>query len=157
VIGGWWTWRDVTKCSWAIFSSSMGWVFEHGTSWIPNRNANHSTTISGKMMACGHLQTLVKAVTWWMYNNTIQARTGSSEVMYWSHVCLSYHAMVRVCIATGYVLDGSGSIPCSARSSSSPQCSDYSGAHPASYTVGTRGSFPTDKAAGAWSWPLTSI
>jgi hypothetical protein len=32
-----------------------------------------------------------------------------------------------------------------------------SGAHPASYLMGTRGSFPADKAAGAWSWPLTSI
>jgi hypothetical protein len=30
-------------------------------------------------------------------------------------------------------------------------------AHPASYPVGTRGSFPGGKAAGAWSWPLTSI
>jgi hypothetical protein len=32
-----------------------------------------------------------------------------------------------------------------------------SGAHPASYTMGTRGSFPGGKAAGAWSWPLASI
>jgi len=32
-----------------------------------------------------------------------------------------------------------------------------SGAHPASYLRGTRGSFPGNKAAGAWSWPLTSI
>jgi hypothetical protein len=32
-----------------------------------------------------------------------------------------------------------------------------SGAHPASYPVGTRGSFPGSKAARAWSWPLTSI
>jgi hypothetical protein len=32
-----------------------------------------------------------------------------------------------------------------------------SGAHPASYPMGTRGSFPGGKAAGAWSWPLTSI
>jgi hypothetical protein len=31
------------------------------------------------------------------------------------------------------------------------------GAHPASYPLGTRGSFPGGKAAGAWSWPLTSI
>jgi hypothetical protein len=30
-------------------------------------------------------------------------------------------------------------------------------AHPASYPMGTTGSFPGDKAAGAWSWPLTSI
>jgi hypothetical protein len=32
-----------------------------------------------------------------------------------------------------------------------------SGAHPASYPMGTRGSFPGGKAARAWSWPLTSI
>jgi hypothetical protein len=32
-----------------------------------------------------------------------------------------------------------------------------SGAHPASYTMGTRGSFPGGKVAGVWSWPLTSI
>jgi hypothetical protein len=32
-----------------------------------------------------------------------------------------------------------------------------SGAHPASYPMGTRVSFPGGKAAGAWSWPLTSI
>jgi hypothetical protein len=31
------------------------------------------------------------------------------------------------------------------------------GAHPASYPMGTRGSFPGGKTAGAWSWPLTSI
>jgi len=32
-----------------------------------------------------------------------------------------------------------------------------SGAHRASYTMSTRGTFPGDKAAGSWSWPLTSI
>jgi hypothetical protein len=31
-----------------------------------------------------------------------------------------------------------------------------SGAHPASYSVGIRGSFLWGKAPGAWSWPLTS-
>jgi len=28
---------------------------------------------------------------------------------------------------------------------------------PASYPMGTRGSFPGSKAVGAWSWPLISI
>jgi len=28
--------------------------------------------------------------------------------------------------------------------------------HPASYPMGTRGSFPGGKATCAWSWPLTS-
>jgi hypothetical protein len=32
-----------------------------------------------------------------------------------------------------------------------------SGAHPASYIMCTRGSFPGGEAAGTWSWPLTSI
>jgi hypothetical protein len=32
-----------------------------------------------------------------------------------------------------------------------------SGAHPASYPMGTRGSFPGGKAAGVWSLPLTFI
>jgi hypothetical protein len=32
-----------------------------------------------------------------------------------------------------------------------------SGAHPASYPMSTRGSFPGCKAAGAWNWPLKSI
>jgi hypothetical protein len=32
-----------------------------------------------------------------------------------------------------------------------------SGAHPVSYAMGTRGCFPGDKAAGAWSWPVSSI
>jgi hypothetical protein len=32
-----------------------------------------------------------------------------------------------------------------------------SGAHPASYPTGTKGSFPGGKTAEAWSWPLTSI
>jgi hypothetical protein len=32
-----------------------------------------------------------------------------------------------------------------------------SGAHPASYPMGTRGCFPGGKAAGTWSWSLTSI
>jgi hypothetical protein len=32
-----------------------------------------------------------------------------------------------------------------------------SGAHTASYPMGTGGAFPGGKAAGAWSWPLTSI
>jgi hypothetical protein len=32
-----------------------------------------------------------------------------------------------------------------------------SGSQPASYQMGTRGSFPRGKAAGTWSWPLTSI
>jgi hypothetical protein len=31
------------------------------------------------------------------------------------------------------------------------------GAHSASYPMGRRGPFPGGKAAGAWSWPLTSI
>jgi len=32
-----------------------------------------------------------------------------------------------------------------------------SGAHPATYPMSSRGSFPGGKTARPWSWPLTSI
>jgi hypothetical protein len=64
-------------------------------------------------------------------------------------------------IATGYGLDDRGSrvqVPAGARNFSlHHRVQNGSGAHRAYYPVGTRGSFRGGKAAGAWSWPLTSI
>jgi hypothetical protein len=63
-------------------------------------------------------------------------------------------------IALGYVLDDRGSrvrFPTGAGNFSlHHRVQNGSGAHPASYPRGTRGSFPGGKAAGAWSWPFTS-
>jgi hypothetical protein len=64
-------------------------------------------------------------------------------------------------IALGYGLDDRGSkvrFPAGAGNFSlHHRLQNGSGAHPASYPMGTRGSFPGGKAAGAWNWPLTSI
>jgi hypothetical protein len=64
-------------------------------------------------------------------------------------------------IALGYVLDDRGSrvrLPAGAGIFSLQyRIQNGSGDHPASYPVGTRGSFSGGKAAGAWSWPLASI
>jgi hypothetical protein len=64
-------------------------------------------------------------------------------------------------IALGYGLDDRGSkvrFPVGAGNTSlDHRVQNGSGAHPASYSMGTRGSFAGGKAAGAWSWPLTSI
>jgi hypothetical protein len=64
-------------------------------------------------------------------------------------------------IALGYGLDDRSSrvrFPAGAGNVSlHHRVQNGSGAHPASYPMGTRGSFPGGKAAGAWSWPLTSI
>jgi hypothetical protein len=57
--------------------------------------------------------------------------------------------------ATGWVIDGSNPGRGWKFFFSPPRPS--SGAHPASYLMGTRGSFPGVKATGAWSWPLDSI
>jgi hypothetical protein len=66
-----------------------------------------------------------------------------------------------VSIALGYGLDDRGSrvrFPAGAGNFSfHHRVQNGSEAHPASYPVGTRGSFPGGKVAGAWSWPLTSI
>jgi hypothetical protein len=64
-------------------------------------------------------------------------------------------------IALGYGLDYRGSrvrFPAGAGNFSLHHCVQIgSGAHPASYPMGTRGSFRGGKAAGACSWPITSI
>jgi hypothetical protein len=64
-------------------------------------------------------------------------------------------------IALGYGLDDRGSMvrfPAVAGDFSlHHRVQNGSEAHPASYPTGTRSSFPGGKAAGAWSWPLTSI
>jgi hypothetical protein len=63
-------------------------------------------------------------------------------------------------IATSYWLDDRGvgvRVPVGSRIFTSPCRSQTgSGVHPTSYTMGTVGSFPGGKAAGAWSWQLTS-
>jgi hypothetical protein len=62
-------------------------------------------------------------------------------------------------IGLGYVLDDWGSrirFPAGAGNFSlHHRVQNGSGTHPVSYTVGTRGSFPGGKAAGALGWPLT--
>jgi hypothetical protein len=66
-----------------------------------------------------------------------------------------------VCIALDYGLDDRGSrVPFPAGTenfSLHHRVQNGSGAHPASYPMGTRDSFPGNKTAGSWSWPLTSI
>jgi hypothetical protein len=63
-------------------------------------------------------------------------------------------------IATGYVLDDRGfrvRFPVGAGNFSlHHRVQNGSGTHPASFPMGTGGSFPGSKAAGAWSPPLTS-
>jgi hypothetical protein len=61
-------------------------------------------------------------------------------------------------IALGYGMDDRGSrfrFPAGTGNFSlHHRVQNGSGAYPASYPMGTRGSFPGGKAAGAWSWPL---
>jgi hypothetical protein len=64
-------------------------------------------------------------------------------------------------IALGYGLDDRGSrvrFPAGAGNFSlHHRVQNDSGAHPASYPMDNRGSFPGGKAAEAWNWPLTSM
>jgi hypothetical protein len=64
-------------------------------------------------------------------------------------------------IALGYRLDERGSrvrfLAEAGNFSLHHRIQNGSGTHSASNKMGTRGSFPGGKAAGAWSWPLTSI
>jgi hypothetical protein len=63
-------------------------------------------------------------------------------------------------IALGYGLDDLGSrvrFPAGAANFFHHCVQNGSGAHPASYPMSTRGSFPVGKAAGVRSWPLNPI
>jgi hypothetical protein len=77
---------------------------------------------------------------------------------YW-HTLLLKSRDNSVGIALGYGLDDQGSriqFPAgSGNFSLHHRLQNGSGAHPASYPVGTRGSFLGGKAAEAWSWPLS--
>jgi hypothetical protein len=72
---------------------------------------------------------------------------------------LCYGARIAQCYRTGLwagwlgvcVLVGAGSF------SLHHHFQTGSGAHPTSYQMGTRGSFPGGEAARAWGWPLTPI
>jgi hypothetical protein len=85
----------------------------------------------------------------------------SGQVILWHYSYSEQSRDSSVGIALGYGPDdwgsrfrfptGAGNFPLHHR------VQNVSGAQPASYSRGTRGSFPGDKAAGAWSWPLTSI
>jgi hypothetical protein len=81
-----------------------------------------------------------------------------SNFTYWSDLLWIF---IAYGISLGYGLDDRGSrvrFPARAGNFSlHHHIQNGSGAHPAPYTVGTRGSFPGGKAASAWSWPLTSI
>jgi hypothetical protein len=68
-----------------------------------------------------------------------------------AHTLTPYFFKIRVNI---YELDDRGS---RVRFPAHHRVQNGSGAHPASYPMGTMGSFLGDKAAGAWSWPLASI
>jgi hypothetical protein len=81
------------------------------------------------------------------------------------HTYVSYRSIKNrdssVGIALGYWLDDRGCrvrFPAGARNFSlHHRVQNGPEAHPDSYPMGNRGSFPGGKAAGAWSWPLTSI
>jgi aryl-phospho-beta-D-glucosidase BglC (GH1 family) len=79
-----------------------------------------------------------------------------------SHYLWSYKSRdSSVRIATGYGLDARVStvrFPAGDRNFSlRHRIQIDSGAHPVSYPMGTGGTFPLDKAAGPWSWLITSI
>jgi hypothetical protein len=57
---------------------------------------------------------------------------------------------VGIRLATGWTTEGRSSSPGSVKNFLHV-VQTGSGAHPASYPMGTRGSFPEGKAAGAWS------
>jgi hypothetical protein len=82
-----------------------------------------------------------------------------SIIIIWLHNVINHSRDSVVGIATGYGLDEQGvgvGVPVGSRIFSSSRCPDPLWGSPSPLSNGYRGRFPRDKAAGAWSWPLTS-
>jgi hypothetical protein len=80
------------------------------------------------------------------------------QFIYWSVLSVSTEIEdSSVCIATGYSLDDRGSIPDRGKRFFRLPCLDRLWDPPGLLFSGYPGLFPGTKAAGAWSWPLTSI
>jgi hypothetical protein len=80
-----------------------------------------------------------------------------SESQHLFHTYLLSFLSSSVGIVLGYGLDVWGSRVGAGNFSLHHRVQNGSGAHPASYPVGTRSSFSGGKASRAWSWPLASI
>jgi hypothetical protein len=78
--------------------------------------------------------------------------------MKWNHLQQSQDSSVGIVTLRAERSDDQFSIPDGAGNFSfRHRVQNVSGAHPPSYPMGTRGSFPGSKAALAWSWLLASI
>jgi hypothetical protein len=93
-------------------------------------------------------------VIWCQYYENLKRQASSSYQGSYTKACPKFKSRdSSVCIALGYGLDDRGSrirFPAGAVNFSLHHCVQIgSGTHPASYPVGTRGSFPGGIAAGA--------
>jgi hypothetical protein len=98
------------------------------------------------------------------YSQSVICRWNFPDIcgIWFTKHCINYKSCdSSVGIALGYGLDDRGSrvrFPAEAGNFSLHHCvQNCSRAHPASYSICTRVSFPGGKAARAWCWPLTSI
>jgi hypothetical protein len=117
--------------------------------FIPLMWPQDSTEYSLEISALSHLS----------YDDNVIFLHGQSEFCQLASLSGSHGSPVGIVL--GYRLDNWGSrvrFPVGAGNFSLHHCiQNGCGAHPVSNPIGTRGSFPGSKAAGVWSWPLTSI
>jgi hypothetical protein len=116
----------------------------------PGRETDHSPPSSAEVRnVCGAIPPLKRKFS----------RRGNGLTHWQIYLCLIPDSSVG--IALGYGLEDRGSrvrfLAGAGNFSLHNRVQNGSGVHPASYPMGTRGSFPGSKVAGAWSWPLTSI
>jgi hypothetical protein len=110
---------------------------------------------------------LFNGIRWNLVLGVCNERYGVNSVLVHTYQYFKYYLELlcyrdsSVGIATGYGLDDRGSrvrFPAGAGNFSlHHRVQNGSGAHPASYPMSTRGSFPGGKVAEAWRWPRISI
>jgi hypothetical protein len=127
---------------------------------------NRTFTLISFTLICCRTYLLCRLVCFHSLRETVVLPCTSNRALFASpfvdyfvsqYSCCTIDGAVR--IATAYGLDNQGvgvRVPVVTRISLLDIVQTGSGVHPTSYPVGTRDPFPGGKAAGSWSWPLTS-
>jgi hypothetical protein len=142
-------WRTklwVSRSGWFICRQSASGPHWTGGWMGPQRVLKWWQSVSKTLLHCGILSEHVNI-------NTLSWKVKTSQSWVISPLFFTVHKKVNVDYRCSRVR-----FPAGAGNFALPhRVQNGSGTHPASYPMCTRGSYPGGKAAGAWSWPLTSI
>jgi hypothetical protein len=116
-----------------------------GQATLRKKSPVHSRNVWYSNFASHHMFKIVSGNLLWWCNDLCHYLMTCPQSCFWYNIYIKWSRDSSVGIMTGYRLDSLGSIPNSARLFLFSSVQTDSGAHTASYPMGTGGSFPKGK------------